>query len=589
VTSHKDSFVRREIGYAQGCRKPITPLLFPGCPDGQLPILISHLTWIDFADFDKGLCRLLDRLSRGGDYIPPPVLLDPFHEYLQALYKETVAYLDKTVFALLSLHAEAATDTADVSEDAPLRALPMSFLTTSLPVKGPSHNAPQRARQFESFAAAYEHLGSRAVMLGGAGSGKTTTLLAHARDAVARRLENPQEPLPLVARLSDWSGADELAIAAWLADILHLDPDAVSREVERGRTLLLLDGLDELVGADQRGDVRLRLIDAINGLPKTNRVVVTCRLQDYEELSRKVHLNGAVTLSSLSDTQIAAYLEKHPDLWAALQRDEVLRDMARTPLLLCLLTFAYAELGSQACELRELNNSPRELRDKIFSTYVQRRYEHEKLKRHRELAFSLEEIRDVLGYAAHQRLWKNVLGRVPQTVESSTPHADEGIDESVESRLGDRTAGFLDLARCLNYAISDNRGQTRFIHVLLEEHFGLAYARAASERILPASSLTDEEKLNVLRSHRATAAVLSDPSLTVEDKVALMIMLIVKKIDQEIELQAQQVTWPPRGIDVEQMKLKRLIDKRSQMFDMLRELIDRYNQTAKNIIDTTGR
>jgi hypothetical protein len=37
------------------------------------------------------------------------------------------------------------------------------------------------------------------------------------------------------------------------------------------------------------------------------------------------------------------------------------------------------------------------------------------------------------------------------------------------------------------------------------------------------------------------------------------------------------------------MKLKRLVDNRSQMFDALRQIIDRYNLTAKGIIDAIGR
>jgi hypothetical protein len=127
-------------------------------------------------------------------------------------------------------------------------------------------------------------------------------------------------------------------------------------------------------------------------------------------------------------------------------------------------------------------------------------------------------------------------------------------------------------------------------------------------------------------AHQAeTASVLSDPSLTVEDKVTLLIMLIMKKMDRDIERQAQYINsiqqqqssrepgatqgtaangfnaggpfGGPGGeaggnspsIDVETMKLKRLIDKRSQMFDMLRQIIDKYNQTAKGIIDSIGR
>jgi hypothetical protein len=126
------------------------------------------------------------------------------------------------------------------------------------------------------------------------------------------------------------------------------------------------------------------------------------------------------------------------------------------------------------------------------------------------------------------------------------------------------------------------------------------------------------------QAHQAEIdAVLRDPSLTVEDKVTLMIMLIMKKMDDDIERQAQYINsiqqqqsnqgntdttggggkgkgGPVGGqtgtgnqsspsIDVETMKLKRMIDKRSQMFDMLRQIIDKYNQTAKGIIDAIGR
>ncbi|MEE2902768.1 MAG: hypothetical protein VYC39_10570 [Myxococcota bacterium] len=129
--------------------------------------------------------------------------------------------------------------------------------------------------------------------------------------------------------------------------------------------------------------------------------------------------------------------------------------------------------------------------------------------------------------------------------------------------------------------------------------------------------------------------VMMDPSLTVEDKVTLMLMLIMKKMDRDIQRQAQYINaiqqqqskrngkgkalgglgtaagfalGGPMGakagggvggkmgggmnspsIDVETMKLKRMIDKRSQMFDMLRQIIDKYNETAKGIIQSIGR
>jgi hypothetical protein len=111
------------------------------------------------------------------------------------------------------------------------------------------------------------------------------------------------------------------------------------------------------------------------------------------------------------------------------------------------------------------------------------------------------------------------------------------------------------------------------------------------------------------------SGVLNDPSLTVEDKVTLMLMVIMNQMDKDIEneanhvsqLQQQQNNGQSNGgggqssgaassasgsngnspsIDVETLKLKRLIDKRSQMFDMLRQIIDKYNQTAKGVIDS---
>jgi hypothetical protein len=43
------------------------------------------------------------------------------------------------------------------------------------------------------------------------------------------------------------------------------------------------------------------------------------------------------------------------------------------------------------------------------------------------------------------------------------------------------------------------------------------------------------------------------------------------------------------SIDVETMKLKRMIQKRSQMFDMLRGIMEKYDATAKGVIQSMGR
>ena len=138
------------------------------------------------------------------------------------------------------------------------------------------------------------------------------------------------------------------------------------------------------------------------------------------------------------------------------------------------------------------------------------------------------------------------------------------------------------------------------------------------------------------RAHQAEVnGVLQDPSLTVEDKISLMLMLIMKKMDKDIEKQANYInslqqqqgnrgsggkkggggakkggsplgkiaggggggkkgggagqTDSSKSIDVETQKLSRMTQKRGQMFDLLRQIIDKYNETAKGIIQSIGR
>jgi hypothetical protein len=131
-------------------------------------------------------------------------------------------------------------------------------------------------------------------------------------------------------------------------------------------------------------------------------------------------------------------------------------------------------------------------------------------------------------------------------------------------------------------------------------------------------------------------SVLSDPSLTMEDKIMLALMLICSKMDEDIkrqteylnQLQNQQGARNKKGgalgaigglagtalggpvggmlgssvggklggagggqdgeksIDMETKKLERMIQKRSQLFDTLSKIMERYDQSAKNVIQS---
>jgi hypothetical protein len=86
-------------------------------------------------------------------------------------------------------------------------------------------------------------------------------------------------------------------------------------------------------------------------------------------------------------------------------------------------------------------------------------------------------------------------------------------------------------------------------------------------------------------------AILTNTSLSREDKISLMIRETMNQLDAELAHQVNLVNSLPasRSIDDETMKLKRMIDSRSQVFAMFRKIIDKYNETEKGIIDSIGR
>ena len=104
-----NSFVRREIGYAEAVGKPSSSRaslrLSP-------PIAVVNQTRFDFfSDWDGSFQRLLDFVRQPpGEHTFPKSQRpnDPFRPYLETLYRQIVRYLDKTVFAAPDADAGAA-------------------------------------------------------------------------------------------------------------------------------------------------------------------------------------------------------------------------------------------------------------------------------------------------------------------------------------------------------------------------------------------------------------------------------------------------------------------------------------------------
>lgn len=465
-TRRGDSFVRREIAYAMAVNKPIVPIIFE---DTLPPIHMINITREDFTHvpWQQAFTRLLARLRRGetstNQQATPPA--DPFRSYLNALYQQIVDFLRATVFSEIALRS----DESIGAIDRPRRtALPMAFWRTASDSLAPTLNGPPAC--FPSFASACATLGSRVLLLGDPGSGKTTTFFAFARDRVAARLHDSRLPLPLLAPISTWDSEKHTALPDWLAEqISMLDRDTIDSEIRAANALLLLDGLDELPSerTDKDGQHYNPRKKFIAQIPTVGAVTVACRVKDYAEIGAKIGLSGAVTLKGLSDDQIREYLAGMPVLWDALIADDGLRDVARTPLLLALLTRAYQHNASALGELGNLNVAPTRLRDRIFDAYVSSRFAHEQERANAELPFSVDDIYRILG-----------AGVIDGVEYINAGHPEKGIqlEEAIRNRLAERATAFIEQMLRLNLLIRKDAQGLIFIHLLLRDHFGLRFA-----------------------------------------------------------------------------------------------------------------
>lgn len=381
-----------------------------------------------------------------------------------------------------------------------------------------SETADGRVLQFETITNAFEHYDQRMLLLGEPGSGKTVTLMAFARNAIARRLTDPTAPLVLIGFVQTWDPEKDLSIVDWLCESHpELDPHQVRQDINDGKALLLLDGLDELgqerlrsrsdpfargvrkasanaientfnelfgkratIETDfednqgrtdspenaqeviERYDPRPLFIDRLLEVPRA-QVLLTCRVRDFNDIGKQVALNGAVTLQPLSDLQLTAFLYDQPDLLTALRADQALRDMLRSPLLLNLFAYAYADRGADAGRLRVLQNSPGDLRDEILNTYVRKRYDWESALENTAIPYSLAGLYDALGQIAMRAAAD---GRTANLLKLA----------DVKAVIGENALLLIDWAEQLNLLARVETETWRFIHMLVRDHFAFSYA-----------------------------------------------------------------------------------------------------------------
>jgi formylglycine-generating enzyme required for sulfatase activity len=133
--------------------------------------------------------------------------------------------------------------------------------------------------------------------------------------------------------------------------------ERLQNEMREGRSLVLLDGLDEVAEAGERRACLLQAVeDFLKGLPKTQRVVLTARPYAYANPDWQLKECEVFNLAPLSAEQVGRFVERwylsvrgsiHLDeaeatqrarqLAAAIEARSYLADLASRPLLLTLM------------------------------------------------------------------------------------------------------------------------------------------------------------------------------------------------------------------------------------------------------------
>jgi len=220
----------------------------------------------------------------------------------------------------------------------------------------------------------FDEMNQSLLILGKPGSGKTTMLLELARDTIARAEEDLTQPIPAVFNLSSWSKKRQ-PLADWLVEELNTKyniPKRIARPwIENDDLLLLLDGLDEV--AEKHRDACVEAINEFREEHGLAPMAVCSRVADYEALTERLVLQGALLLQSLTPEQIDRYLIDAGDelltVRGMLRQDPILQKLAQTPLMLNIIVLTCQEVPSDDPKALATTHARRRY---VFDTYVKR-------------------------------------------------------------------------------------------------------------------------------------------------------------------------------------------------------------------------
>ena len=183
------------------------------------------------------------------------------------------------------------------------------------------------------------------LVLGAPGAGKTTLIVELAQALTTRALADTQARLPVVLNVAAWRSGQSLRdwLAPTLRDLLGASKRFAAQLAASDDLLLLLDGLDE-VAADHRAACVAAINAYLGERELAPPLVVGCRSREYADMGARLVIAGAVELEPLELPAIEQALVGVPaaqGVLLALQTDELLRELATTPLMVNVLLLAH--------------------------------------------------------------------------------------------------------------------------------------------------------------------------------------------------------------------------------------------------------
>ena len=288
------------------------------------------------------------------------------------------------------------------------------------------------------------------VLLGEAGSGKTTTLRHLAFETARKRLSDPlNAPLPLLLYLASWNKnqtIEEYILSRW-----RLVPDPIGLS-SRGELVIFLDGLNELGPLASSRAIELREWISSDRGPKS--IIITCRFDNYQPM---MNLNlPPIIIEPMNQQIINKFISNYLGMDAFFfieklsvqdkknNKQRQLFNLAKNPFMLIALMVVYLNSPNEAL--------PFQL-GPLFKGLTQALWEREKSKKTQNWT-DFKNAEQIYAKLAFSMIQMNKSNKVPL--------------DYVLSIIGEDN--FLDLGCGASFLLK-HEGEVSFFHQLIQEYF----------------------------------------------------------------------------------------------------------------------